>query len=96
VVLAGVVHGELMTLQPFGTVDGIVARAASRVVLVQTGVDPDALVVPEMGIVELGEPAYRDALDGFAGGTAAGLAHWLTFHAAAVQRGAAFARTLCR
>jgi len=54
------------------------------------------LVVPEVGLRDLGEGAYRDALTGFAGGTPDGLAHWIAFHAAAVQRGAAFTRTLCR
>lgn len=96
VLVAGVVHAELMSLRPFGSADGLVARAASRVVLVARGVDPDALTVPEMGLLDLGADAYRDALTGFAGGTPPGLAKWLTFHAASVQRGATFARTLCR
>lgn len=96
VVESAVVHGELMTLRPFGSVDDIVARAASRVVLVQRGVDPDALTVPEVGLQQLGADAYRDALDGFAAATPQGLAHWITFHAAAVQRGATYTRTLCQ
>lgn len=96
VLVAGVVHAELMTLAPFRSANGVVARAASRVVLVARGVDPDALTVPEMGLLDLGADAYREALGGFAGGTAPGLARWLTFHAASVQRGATFARTLCR
>jgi hypothetical protein len=96
VIISAVVHAELLTLQPFGSVDDLVARAASRVVLVQTGVDPDAIAVPEMGLIELGTDAYRVAVDGFVGGTQDGLAHWVTFHAATVQRGAAFARTLCQ
>ncbi|MEO8106428.1 MAG: oxidoreductase [Actinomycetes bacterium] len=95
VLVAGVVHAELMTLRPFGSADGLVARAASRVVLVARGVDPDALTVPEMGLLDLGTDAYADALAGFADGTPSGLAGWLIFHAASVQRGAAFARTLC-
>jgi Fic family protein len=96
VVVAGIVHADLMTLQPFASGNDLVARAASRVVLVARGADPDALTVPEMGLLELGADAYEEALDAFAGGTPTGLAHWLTFHAASVQRGAAFARTLCR
>ena len=96
VIVSAVVHAELMTLRPFGSVDDIVARASSRVVLVQRGVDPDAITVPEVGLFDLGESAYRSALEGFASGTPERLAHWITFHAAAVQRGAAFARTLCQ
>jgi hypothetical protein len=95
VLVAGVVHGELLTLRPFGSADDLVARAASRVVLVQRGVDPDALTVPEMGLLELGQDAYGVALAGFAEGSSAGLARWLTFHSAALQRGIGFTRTLC-
>ena len=95
VVVAGIVHAELMTLQPFESGGDVVARAASRVVLVARGVDPDALTVPEMGLLELGTDAYRDALEAFAGGAPTGLAKWLMFHSASVQRGATFARTLC-
>ena len=95
VIVSAVVHGELLTLRPFGSLDDVVARAASRVVLVQRGVDPDAIAVPEMGIVELGDGAYQRAAQGFAEGTSAGVAHWVTFHAAAVQRGATYSRTLC-
>jgi hypothetical protein len=96
VLVAGIVHADLMTLRPFGSADDLVARAASRVVLVARGVDPDALTVPEMGLLDLGADAYREALDAYTAGSPEGLAHWLTFHAASVQRGAAFARTLCR
>lgn len=96
VLVAGVVHAELMALRPFGSANGLVARAASRVVLVARGVDPDALTVPEVGLLDLGADAYREELEGFARGTAPGLARWLTFHAASVQRGATFARSLCR
>ncbi len=96
VLVAGIVHADLMALRPFGSADDVVARAASRVVLVARGVDPDALTVPEMGLLELGTDAYREALDAYAVGSREGLAHWLIFHAASVQRGAAFARTLCR
>jgi hypothetical protein len=96
VLVSGVVHGDLMTLRPFESSDDLVARAASRIVLVQRGVDPDALTVPEMGLLELGDEAYRKALDDFASGTPQGLARWLTFHAAALQRGITFTRSLCR
>jgi hypothetical protein len=95
VLVSGVVHGELMTLRPFGSSDDLVARAASRIVLVQRGVDPDALTVPEMGLLDLGADAYADALDGFASGAPDAVARWLTFHAAALQRGISFTRTLC-
>ena len=39
-VVAAVVHGELATLRPFGSADRVVAMAASRLVLVERGLDP--------------------------------------------------------
>ena len=36
------------------------------------GVDPDALTVPEMGLLDLGADAYREALDGVRRWDAAG------------------------
>ena len=47
-VLAAVVHGELLTLEPFGTADGVVARAVSRLVTIASGLDPHGLGVPEV------------------------------------------------
>src|ERR1700758_4532758 len=39
-VVAAVAHGELLTLAPFGTADGVVARAVSRLVTIASGLDP--------------------------------------------------------
>ncbi len=39
-VLAAVAHGELLTLAPFGTADGLVARAVSRLVTIASGLGP--------------------------------------------------------
>ena len=47
-VLAAVAHGELLTLAPFGTADGVVARAVSRLVTMASGLDPHGLGVPEV------------------------------------------------
>lgn len=75
-VLAAVVHGELLTLQPFGTADGVVARAAARLTAVAAGLDPKGLGVPEVG--HLRHPtAYREAAAGFGSGTAAGVGAWV-------------------
>ena len=48
-VVVAVVHGELLTLAPFGSADGVVARAAARLAAVATGLDPKGLAVPEVG-----------------------------------------------
>jgi Fic family protein len=53
VVVSAVVHGELMALRPFGSVDGLVARAAARLVLIDRGLDPKAVSAPEVGHAEL-------------------------------------------
>jgi hypothetical protein len=63
-VVAAVVHGELLVTDAFGTGSGLVARAASRCVLVARGLDPRAASVPEVGHLELGVQAYALALEG--------------------------------
>ena len=60
-VIAAVAHGELLTLAPFGTADGVVARAVSRLVTIATGLDPHGLGVPEVGWMRRAAD-YRDAL----------------------------------
>lgn len=86
-VLAAVAHGELLTLKPFGSADGVVARAVSRLVTIATGLDPHGLGVPEVSWMR--QPAdYRDAAHGFADGTAEGVGAWLVLCCRATQAGA--------
>ncbi|OBF40747.1 oxidoreductase [Mycobacterium sp. ACS1612] len=86
-VLAAVVHGELLTLAPFGTADGVVARAVSRLVTIASGLDPHGLGVPEMYWMQ--RPGdYRAAARGFASGTPDGLTAWLVLSAEALHAGA--------
>ena len=86
-VVAAVAHGELLTLQPFGSADGVVARAVSRLVTIASGLDPHGLGVPEVSWMR--QPAaYRDAARGFAGGTSDGVARWLVLCCRAMQAGA--------
>lgn len=76
VVLAAVVHGEVLALAPFGTADGVVARAAARLTAMATGLDTKGLAVPEVGhLRELAE--YRSAAAAFATGSPEGLRQWL-------------------
>lgn len=92
--LAAVVHGELVTLAPFGGADDLVARAAERLTLVSRGVDPKAVSVPEVGHRERAED-YRSALAGYATGSADGLAGWLRHCAVAVELGAREGLAIC-
>jgi len=54
IVVAAVVHGELLALRPFGTLDGVIARAAARLVLISRGLDPKALTATDVGHLEAG------------------------------------------
>jgi hypothetical protein len=86
-VVAAVAHGELLTLRPFGSADGVVARGVSRLVTIASGLDPHGLGVPEVSWMR--KPAqYRDAAQGFAGGTPDGLRAWLLLCCRAMQDGA--------
>lgn len=85
-VLIAVVHGELLTMRPFGTADGVVARAAARLTAMSSGLDPRGLSVPEVGFLR--RPAeYRAAAEEFAAGTATGLARWVTHTCAEWEAG---------
>jgi hypothetical protein len=86
-VIAAVTHGELLTLAPFGSADGVVARAVSRLVTIATGFDPHGLGVPEVSWMRRAAD-YRDAARGFATGTPDGVKAWLVLCCRAMQTGA--------
>jgi hypothetical protein len=94
-VLAAVVHGELLTLEPFGTADGVVARAVSRLVTIASGLDPHGLGVPEVYWMQRSGD-YRAAARGFSSGTPDGLAAWLVLSARALQAGAREALSIAK
>jgi hypothetical protein len=86
-VLAAVAHGELLTLAPFGSADGVVARAVSRLVTIASGLDPHGLGVPEVHWMRKSGD-YRAAARGFASGTQDGLTAWLLLSCEALHAGA--------
>jgi hypothetical protein len=86
-VIAAVVHGELLALRPFGTGDGVVARAAARLVAVGSGLDPHNLGVPEVTWLRR-KHAYVEAAAGFAAGTPEAVAAWVIFCCEALRAGA--------
>ncbi len=92
-VLVAVVHGELLTLAPFGSADGVVARAAARLAAVASGLDPKGLAVPEVGHLRRVRE-YREAATAFAGGTADGVATWLRHCCAQWEAGAREGRSI--
>ncbi|EFL01565.1 oxidoreductase [Streptomyces sp. SPB78] len=94
-VVAAIVHGELLALRPFTTRNGLVARAAERIVLVGSGLDPKAVCPAEVGHAELGAEGYSRALAGYVTGTPAGVAGWIRHCARAVELGARESTAVC-
>jgi hypothetical protein len=94
-VIAAIVHGELLCLRPFGSYNGVVARAAQRVVLVGSGLDPKSICPAEVGHAELGRAEYLKALRGYASGTPEGMAAWITHCGQAVGLGVRESVAVC-
>lgn len=87
-VVSAIVHAELLVVAPFDWGTGLVARAAARALLLDRGLDPKALTVPEAGHLELGVDVYGAALDGYREGTPSGVAGWIVHCADALALGA--------
>ncbi len=94
VVVAGIVHGELLALDAFPPASGVVARAAVRLTLIERGLDPKSLVVVEAGHRELATE-YESALAAYRSGTPDGVATWLRHCADAIVAGAREATAIC-
>ncbi|MBD0742043.1 oxidoreductase [Streptomyces sp. CBMA152] len=94
-VTAAVVHGELLALRPFGSCNGLVARAAERIVLIGSGLDPKSICPAEVGHAEQGRAAYAAALDGYVAGTPEGMAAWITFCGRSVELGVRESTAVC-
>lgn len=86
-VLAAVAHGELLTLAPFGSADGVVARGVSRLVTIATGLDPHGLGVPEVYWLRRAEE-YSSAAAGFSTGDPGAVGEWLLHCCRALEDGA--------
>jgi hypothetical protein len=86
-VLAAVVHGELLALKAFEGPNGVVARAAARLTLIGGGLDPRGLLAMDVGHRSR-EPEYVGAANAFATGTPDGLRSWLRHYATAAERAA--------
>jgi hypothetical protein len=86
-VLAAVAHGEILALTPFGSADGVVARAVSRLVTIVSGLDPHGLGVPEVYWLRRSDE-YRDAAAAFATGQPGGVGVWVLMCCRALEDGA--------
>lgn len=89
--LAAVVHGEVLALDAFGSASGVVARGAGRLVLVARGLDPKAVTAPDVGHLELVD-GYAAAAAAYAGGDPR---PWLLHCCEAVRLGALDSVAVC-
>ncbi|MER6517222.1 MULTISPECIES: oxidoreductase [unclassified Streptomyces] len=94
-ITASVVHGELLALRPFGTYNGLVARAAERIVLINSGLDPKAICPAEVGHAEQGAQAYVAAFEGYLSGTAEGMGAWIAHCGRAIELGSRESMAVC-
>jgi hypothetical protein len=86
-VVAALVNAEITAAEAFASHNGIVGRAAERLVMVAKGVDPASVLVPEAG--HAAEPdGYRSALAAYSGGTPTGVHQWLMYASQAFTRAA--------
>jgi hypothetical protein len=85
--VGAVVHADLATAAPFPSHNGIIARAAERLVWVSRGVDERSVLVPEAGHLAL-RPAYESNLRAYRDGGPAGVHAWLRYAAEAAAKGA--------
>lgn len=94
-VTASVVHGELLALRPFTSYNGLVARAAERIALIGSGLDPKAVCPAEVGHAEQGRAAYLAAFEGYLSGTPEGVGAWIAHCGRSVELGVRESTAVC-
>ncbi|MFE1902717.1 oxidoreductase [Streptomyces gardneri] len=94
-VTAAIVHGELLALRPFTSYNGLVARAAERIVLIGSGLDPKAICPAEVGHAEQGSAAYLAAFEGYLSGTPEGVGGWIAHCGRSVELGVRESTAVC-
>lgn len=87
IVVAAIAHAEIAAARPFALVSGVVARAVEHLVLIEGGIDPRAVLLPESAHRVAG-PAYRRALAGYETGTADAVRAWIIHCCDALTHGA--------
>lgn len=94
VVVAAVLHAELLAVRPFASGNGLVARGAARVVLLGRGLDPKALTAPDVGHLEESDE-YRAAHEAYVDGTPAGVGRFVVHCCRALELGARESLAVC-
>lgn len=93
VVLSAIIHGELLTLEPFASANGVTARACSRLATIAGGLDPRGLGVPEVWWNRRRDD-YRRKAAAFATGSPEGVGEWIIFHAEGLAEGSLEAKSI--
>lgn len=86
--VAAVLHAEIVATRPFVAGNGVVARAVERLVIEARGLDPVGVVVPEVGHQRRGPEEYLGSLTAYAMAGQRGVTLWLLHCADAVVQGA--------
>lgn len=91
--VAAIVHAEIIAAAAFESYNGLIARAAERLTLVTTGVDPASVIIPEAGHLAHGRQ-YQVCLRSYRDSESSALQRWLLHAAAAYSAGAEAAADL--
>lgn len=92
-VVAALVHAEVLAVRPFVAGNGLVARLVARVIATSGGLDPTGSVLPELTWADAPQ-LYVAGAAGYATGEPERVATWFTSYASAIVAGAAAARTV--
>lgn len=94
VVVAAVVHAELVSARPFVHGNALVARAFERALIWGSGLDPTGVAVPEQAHHSMATD-YQGALGAYASGDPQGVRLWILHEAAALTRAAGAGHDVC-
>ncbi|HSP37846.1 MAG TPA: hypothetical protein VLR26_08835 [Frankiaceae bacterium] len=94
VVVAAVLHAELLAVRPFVSANGLVARGAARVILLGRGLDPKALTAPDVGHLERVDE-YRETAAAYVTGGPSGVAAFVRHCCTALELGARESLAVC-
>lgn len=95
VLVAAIVHAELLSLDAFAPVSGVVARAAARLALADRGLDPSSVIVVEVGQRDH-EDLHDAALAAYKTGAPDGVVQWVLQYATFVEQGATETLAICQ
>jgi hypothetical protein len=92
--VAALVHAEVLSARPFLAGNGLVARALAHAVVIERGLDPVGVVVWEAAHLDAG-PAYGRSLIAYASGRPEGVVQWVKHCSDAIVKGASEGQAIC-